>query len=180
MRRGAPRAGRARLSALGADVSSLHKSEELGGVYFDDRRWHRHADSALEIPKRPGLSHIRLRVWVDPADGYHEIAELVAMARRAKRSGLGVLVDLHYSDTWADLSHPTPQGQARSLRDVLSIVRAVPNGRGLGAFYWDATWTAVPGNGWDPADPTSGDAWENQALFDFDDRVLPAADELRR
>ena len=49
----------------------------------------------------------------------------------------------------------TPAGQARNLRDVLSIVRAVPNGRGLGAFYWDATWTAVPGNGWNPADPTT-------------------------
>ena len=52
---------------------------------------------------------------------------------------------------------------------MLSIVRAVPNGRGLGAFYWDATWTAVPGNGWDPTDPASGNAWENQALFDFED-----------
>src|SRR5690606_15165500 len=43
----------------------------------------------------------------------------------------------------------TPEGQAANLRDVLSIVRAVPGGRGLGAFYWEATWTAVPGNGWD-------------------------------
>ena len=74
----------------------------------------------------------------------------------------------------------TPEGQAANFRDVLSIVRAVPNGRGLGAFYWDATWTAVPGNGWDPADPTSGDAWENQALFDFDGRTLPAMREYRR
>jgi arabinogalactan endo-1,4-beta-galactosidase len=37
----------------------------------------------------------------------------------------------------------TPQGQAANFRDVLSIVRAVPNGRSLGAFYSDATWTAV-------------------------------------
>ena len=62
---------------------------------------------------------------------------------------------------------------------MLSIVRAVPNGRGLGAFYWDATWTAVPGNGWDPNDASSGNSWENQALFDFDDLALPALDELR-
>jgi arabinogalactan endo-1,4-beta-galactosidase len=74
----------------------------------------------------------------------------------------------------------TPEGQARNFRDVLSIVRAVPNGRGVGAFYWDATWTGVPGNGWDPTDPTSGNAWENQALFDFADRALPAMDEFRR
>jgi arabinogalactan endo-1,4-beta-galactosidase len=65
------------------------------------------------------------------------------------------------------------------LRDVMSIVRAVPNGRGLGVMYWDATWTGVPCNGWDPADPSSGNAWENQALFDFDDRALPAMNEFK-
>jgi arabinogalactan endo-1,4-beta-galactosidase len=65
------------------------------------------------------------------------------------------------------------------FRDVLSVVRAVPNGRGLGAFWWDATWTGVPGNGWTPRDPSQGNAWENQALFGYDDRVLPAADQFR-
>jgi arabinogalactan endo-1,4-beta-galactosidase len=73
----------------------------------------------------------------------------------------------------------TPEGQSAMLRDVMSIVRAVPDGRGLGIFYWDAAWTGVPGNGWDPADPSSGNAWENQALFDFDDRALPALREFK-
>lgn len=68
----------------------------------------------------------------------------------------------------------SPENQARMLADVMSIVRAVPNGRGLGIMWWDATWTAVEGNGWDPAQPTSGNNWENQALFDFDGRALPA------
>ncbi|MFI9529644.1 glycosyl hydrolase 53 family protein [Micromonospora rosaria] len=44
----------------------------------------------------------------------------------------------------------------------------------LGVFYWEPTWTAVDGAGWDPADPTSGDGWENQALFDYSGRALPA------
>ncbi|GGQ52716.1 hypothetical protein GCM10010267_14270 [Streptomyces griseorubens] len=39
---------------------------------------------------------------------------------------------------------------------------------------WEATWTARDGNGWDPADPSSGNGWEKQALFDHDDRALPA------
>jgi arabinogalactan endo-1,4-beta-galactosidase len=72
----------------------------------------------------------------------------------------------------------TPEGQAANLRDVISIVRAVPDGRGLGVFYWDATWTAVAGNGWDPTDPGSGNGWENQALFDFEERALPALSEF--
>ena len=348
-------AGAAKLSVLGADVSSLKKSQDLGGVYRDDRGRRR---SALDILEDHGASHIRLRVWVNPADGYHDRTEAREMARRAHAQGLDVLVDLHYSDRWADPAHQTkpaawasytteqlrqavydhtydvctsvkahgrgpamiqignelnagmlwpdghtfdppnwdnlasflkagydavkacspstkvvlhlanggdnglyrwwfdnitqrgvsfdviaasyygywhgslgdlqwnlndvsarygkdvivaetaypfvlgdddgwtnliglpeqlvagypatPEGQARNFRDVLSIVRAVPNGRGLGAFYWDATWTGVAGNGWDPEDPTSGNAWENQALFDFEDRPLPAMNELRR
>jgi arabinogalactan endo-1,4-beta-galactosidase len=68
----------------------------------------------------------------------------------------------------------TPEGQACMLADVMSVVRAVPDRRGLGIFYWDATWTAVPGNGFDPAHPELGNNWENQALFDFQNRPLPA------
>ncbi len=365
-------AGDARLSIRGADVSSLAKSEHLGGLYRTD--WGRRGD-ALAILQDHGLNWIRLRVFVDPADGFHGTAELLTMARRAKRLGLRVLVDLHYSDFWADpgkqwtpaawegkifpelkeafvdhtcgvltaltsqgtpadmiqlgneitqgmlwdyaatktgestaddgygtgaqrivrhtenwdqlaelltagyeavksvspqtrvmlhldaggsnetyqwwfgnvtargvpfdligasyyaywhgsladlqsnlndvsarydkdvvvaetaysftladddgwpnvirdasqlvAGYPaTPAGQAANLRDVMSIVRAVPNGRGLGVFYWDATWTAVRGNGWSPRDPASGNEWENQALFDFDDRPLPAMNEF--
>lgn len=73
----------------------------------------------------------------------------------------------------------TPAGQAANLRDVMSIVRAVPGGLGWGVVYWEPAWTAVKGNGWDPDDPASGNAWENQALFDFAGRPLPAMREFR-
>jgi hypothetical protein len=53
-----------------------------------------------------------------------------------------------------------------------SFIRAVPDGRGIGLFYWDAAWTAVIGNGWDSTDSQSGNAWKNQALFDFNDQAL--------
>lgn len=337
--------GRAALSILGADISSLTKSEDFGGVY-------KTADGvpgdALQILRDGGLNYARLRVWVDPADGYHDQAEILTMANRLAPLGIKLLVDFHYSDNWADpgkqnkpaawegldvaqleqavydhtfavcsalaaqgtpadmvqigneinagilwpdgdynhfdtlaalltagsravtdaspstrvmlhiaeggdnemarwffdnltrrdvpfdligLSYYpfwhgslpelqanlidlstrydkdvlvaefayaftvldddgfaniasrnlivdgylfTPDGQRRMLRDVMAIVRGVPDGRGLGVFWWDATWTAVPGNGWDTQDPGSGNGWENQALFDYDDVALPA------
>jgi arabinogalactan endo-1,4-beta-galactosidase len=363
--------GRARLSVLGGDVSSLTKSEAFGGVYRDQGGAPR---DALAILSRHGLNWIRIRAWVHPADGYHDTTELLSMARRARALGLKVLVNLHYSDFWADpgkqwtpaawqgqtfaglkqsfitytrdvmqalvdqgtppdmiqlgneinpgmlwdyaatwtgdstaddgmgipltvhhtenwpnlaelltvgyetvkavsprtrvmlhlaeggsngtfrwwfdnvtsrnvpfdvigasyygywhgsladlqynlndvTSHydkdvvvaetaypftladddnfgniiddagqlvpgypATPAGQAANFRDVMSVVRAVPNGRGLGVFYWEPTWTGVAGNGWSPRDPTSGNGWENQALFDFNDRPLPAMREFR-
>jgi len=72
----------------------------------------------------------------------------------------------------------TPEGQRAMLSDIMSAVRGVPGGRGLGIFYWEPTWTAVKGNGWNPEDPESGNEWENQALFDYDDRALPALEEF--
>jgi arabinogalactan endo-1,4-beta-galactosidase len=341
--------GRSALSILGADISSLMKSEDMGGVYRDVDGTE---GDALEILKLHGLNYARLRVFVDPFDGYHGKEEILAMALRLKSLDIPLLVDFHYSDNWADPGkqfkpaawedydfeqlkqalydhtfdvcnslvaqgtppdmvqvgneinagmlwpngdynhmdnlaallkegyravkdcspstlvmlhiaeggdndmarwwfgnmtrrevpfdvigisyyafwhgslaqlqynlnditarydkdvivvetayaftdqendflenianssmvipgYPyTPEGQRAMLRDVMAVVRAVPNGRGLGVFWWEATWTAVTGNGWDSSDPDSGNAWENQALFDFDDRVLPALDEF--
>jgi arabinogalactan endo-1,4-beta-galactosidase len=45
----------------------------------------------------------------------------------------------------------------------MNIVEAVPNGRGLGVFHWEAIWTSAARNGCDPADGASGNGWENQA-----------------
>lgn len=72
----------------------------------------------------------------------------------------------------------TPAGQAANFRAVQDVVASAPGGRGLSVVLWEPAWTAVPGNGWDPADPTTGNAWENQALFDFDGRELPAMKEF--
>jgi arabinogalactan endo-1,4-beta-galactosidase len=341
--------GKVNLSILGADISSLMKSEAMGGIYRDVDGTE---SDALQILKDHGLNYARLRVFVDPADGYHGKDEILEMAKRLQRIGIKLLVDFHYSDNWADpgkqnkpaawknydfeqlkkavydhtfdicrslvdqgtppdmvqvgneinagmlwpdgdyqhmdnlaallkegnqavkdcssstpvmlhiaeggdnelarwwfdnmvrrevpfevigisyypfwhgtlgqlqnnlndisdrydkdvivvetayaftdqeddflanianskLATPgypfTPEGQRAMLRDIMAIVRAVPDGRGLGVFYWDAAWTAVPGNGWDSTDPESGNAWENQALFDYEDRALPALDEF--
>ncbi|MCD0442935.1 arabinogalactan endo-1,4-beta-galactosidase [Glycomyces sp. A-F 0318] len=67
----------------------------------------------------------------------------------------------------------SPENQSHWLEEVAKVLRAVPDGLGKGLFWWEATWTGVEGAGWDPADPASGNAWENQALFDFDGKALP-------
>lgn len=342
----------------GADLSSVPKNEAFGAAYLD-------ASGARQAPERiladAGANLGRLKVFVNPADGFNDQAHVVAMAKRLKAAGMKVLIDFHYSDTWADPGKQTlpsawqgltpaqlttkvyehtssvltaldaagvpadyvqigneinpgllwPWGQtwdvnpsdgvsgaqwenladflkagikavhdttpaaktilhltnlnngiggltwwydevtahgvgfdiiglsyygywhgglgglqtavstlsARYDKDVLvvetaypwtladnptvpwentidspdelvpgypatvqsqrawfdavqDVVVSAPGGRGLGAVYWEPAWTAVAGNGWDPADPTSGNAWENQATFDFTGRVL--------
>ena len=330
----------------GGDVSSLAKNEAFGGTYFDANG---NPVDPLVLLRDNGMNYARLKVWVNPADGFNNRTRVLAMAQRIKALGMGLVIDFHYSDSWADpgqqnkpaawqglsfnqlrqavydhtfdvldglrdqgtpadiaqigneinagmlwpdgstnnwnnlaqlltagaqaakdvdssiqvmlhlaeggnnaqhrwwfdnatsrgvpfdiigVSHyiywhgslaslqfnlndlasrygkpvavmetaygftlaqddstpnifnsslqqaggypATPSGQAQALRDVFEVVEAVPNGRGLGVFYWEPTWTAVPGAGWDPTDPNSGNGWENQALFDYHSRALPA------
>lgn len=74
----------------------------------------------------------------------------------------------------------TPQGQFAFMNDLESIIINVPNGRGLGYFYWEPTWLPVPGAVWgtpagvayanDPVTPTN--TWDNLTLFDFDGNAL--------
>lgn len=75
------------------------------------------------------------------------------------------------------LDYPvTPAGQAGNLAAVMNAARAAG---AVGVFYWEPTWTVVKGNGWDPFNRASGSQWENQALFDFNGRALPAMNEFK-
>ena len=67
----------------------------------------------------------------------------------------------------------TPAGQAAFFRAVQDVTVSAAGGRGRGAVYWEPAWTAVEGAGWDLHDPASGNAWENQAMFDHEGRALP-------
>ncbi len=67
----------------------------------------------------------------------------------------------------------TVLGQATAMRDVMDAVAQVPDSRGLGIFYWEPDWIAVDGAGWKTGE---GDAWENQAMFNFRGEVLPSMD----
>lgn len=66
---------------------------------------------------------------------------------------------------------PTVQGQATAIRDIMAAVAQVPNGKGLGLFYWEPEWIAVDGAGWATG---QGNAWENLAMFDFEGQALPS------
>ncbi|WP_223650769.1 glycosyl hydrolase 53 family protein [Hymenobacter psoromatis] len=54
-----------------------------------------------------GLNTIRLRVWVNPPGGYCSPADVLAKAQRAQALGYRLLIDFHYSDTFADPGHQT-------------------------------------------------------------------------
>ncbi|RTL14133.1 MAG: arabinogalactan endo-1,4-beta-galactosidase [Flavobacteriaceae bacterium] len=67
--------------------------------------------------------------------------------------------------------HPSylasPEGQKAFLEQIKNTVKSIPNGQGF--CYWGAEWIAFRGT-----TATNGSSWENQALWDFNRRALPA------
>ncbi|MFI1725964.1 arabinogalactan endo-beta-1,4-galactanase [Streptomyces sp. NPDC020489] len=113
--------GRRRLEIRAMDISSLPKNEDHGAVYrtADGRR-----EDPVRLLARAGVTHARLKVWVNPADGYNTKARVLPLARRLRRAGIGIWVDFHYSDTWADPAHQTKPAAWADL-DVAGLTRAV-------------------------------------------------------
>jgi len=56
----------------------------------------------------------------------------------------------------------TAQGQATAVREVIAAVAAVPEGRGLGVFYWEPAWLPVKEVGWKTGE---GNNWDNLTMF---------------
>jgi arabinogalactan endo-1,4-beta-galactosidase len=86
----------------GADISWLTQMESSGYLFYNSSGT---AMDCMKLMQSLGMNAIRLRVWVNPAGGWCNNADLVAKAKRAKSLGLRILLDIHYSDTWADPGH---------------------------------------------------------------------------
>ena len=84
----------------GADISTLKKVEDNGGSFYDKGK----RKDPLVILRRHGVNYVRLKIWKDPVnvDGYNDLSQTVEMAKRAKKKGLKLLLDFHYSNFWAD------------------------------------------------------------------------------
>ena len=78
------------------------------------------------ILKNLGMNTIRLRVWVSPAGGWNNKADVLAKAIRAKNHGMRIMINFHYSDTWADPGHQTKPSAWTAL-DITGLKNAVSN-----------------------------------------------------
>lgn len=96
------------LFANGGDISWLPEMEKESNFQFLNDNGV--AQDCFQILKDHGINTIRLRTWVNPSmtdwkNGHCSMAETVAMAVRAQSFGMRVMIDFHYSDTWADPGH---------------------------------------------------------------------------
>lgn len=91
---------------IGADISFLQELEDKG-IEFSHNGV---KQDALLLLKEHGFNYIRLRIFNNPAadsgyspnKGYCDLQHTLAFAKRIKKAGLQLLLDFHYSDTWAD------------------------------------------------------------------------------
>ena len=111
-------AGAPREFAIGADISWVQEQEDAGLRFTDEGR----QDDLLAILARHGFDWIRLRIFVDPSApggyspvGYCDLDHTLIMAGRVHAAGLRLLLDFHYSDTWADPGH---QDKPAAWRDL--------------------------------------------------------------
>jgi arabinogalactan endo-1,4-beta-galactosidase len=85
--------------AKGADISWMTEMEASGYLFYDSNGQQK---DGMELIRQEGLNAIRLRAWVNPVSGWCNTKDLVAKALRAKNLGFRIMIDFHYSDSWAD------------------------------------------------------------------------------
>jgi arabinogalactan endo-1,4-beta-galactosidase len=102
----------------GADISMLPYIESRGGVFYDNGQ----AMPLEQILANNGCNLFRLRIFVNPDPVYAHtegaIQDLnwdISLAQRIKAVGGKLLLDFHYSDTWADPGTQTKPAAWSSL-----------------------------------------------------------------
>ena len=89
--------------AKGADVSWLTQMESEGLVF--NSKSGVQTECMRLLKEDCNVDAIRLRVWVNPSAGWNNVHDVLVKARRAASLGLRLMIDFHFSDTWADPGH---------------------------------------------------------------------------
>ncbi|MFA5235580.1 MAG: glycosyl hydrolase 53 family protein [Bacilli bacterium] len=91
---------------MGVDASMVHQILESGGKYYNQDGVEQ---DVFQIMALAGVNYLRVRVWNDPTSpiginggGDLDLETAFWIAQRARMVNMKIIIDLHYSDTWAD------------------------------------------------------------------------------
>lgn len=101
----------------GMDISSYPEMMDRGHRYYD---FDGNEVNVIDFAKEQGFNYGRLRIWNNPecvreSGGYCDLAHTRRMAAEIKKRGMGLLLDFHYSDWWAD---PGKQTKPQAWNDL--------------------------------------------------------------
>ena len=85
----------------GVDLSMLKQVEDNAGLFYDNGN---QIDPIQEFNSK-GINTVRIKIWHNPLLNYNDLESVLEIAERVKDAELDLLLDFHYSDTWADPSN---------------------------------------------------------------------------
>lgn len=88
----------ANVRITGADMSFTLQEEAINNYVSDNGE----TKPVEQILAHHGINYSRLRLWVNPEAGTSDLKSALAMGMRSSAAGMKLLLNLHYSDTWAD------------------------------------------------------------------------------
>lgn len=105
---------------FGSDFSIMKRMEDFGGIY----KFKGIEKEGLLIFKENGFTWARLRLFHSPeirGQVCNDLPYTIESARRAKKIGFKILLDIVYSDTWVDPGHQAVPEAWKNLRhDILT------------------------------------------------------------
>ena len=116
----------------GADLSYVNEMEDCGASFSDLQN---ESKDPYIIFKEAGTNLVRIRLWHNPTwTNYSNFEDVKKSIQRAKSKGMEVLLDFHYSDTWAD---PNKQEIPSLWNDQIE------NNETLGKLLYDYTYNTL-------------------------------------
>jgi arabinogalactan endo-1,4-beta-galactosidase len=107
---------------FGVDLSYVNEMEDCGAVYRED-----------DVPQDPftlfhdhGANLVRARLWHTPTwTAYSTLDNVKKTFARAQEAGMGTLLDIHYSDNWADPGRQEIPAAWENIEDEDELAQAV-------------------------------------------------------
>lgn len=124
---------------FGGDISVLPNYEKDGTVYRDSGRKVQFMDF---VKTEGGWNAIRVRLFVDPENApesakkegvCQDINYIIPLCKQVKAAGMKLMLDFHYSDTWADPPSSTHRKHGREPDGRLLPTPSMPSP--VGRFY---------------------------------------------
>lgn len=109
---------------LGVDLSYVNEMEDCDAVYYENGT----AKDVYDIFSSHQAQVVRFRLWHNPTwTNYSNYSDVEKGISRAKAAGMEVLLDFHYSDTWADPSAQTRPAAWSGITDLTILADSVYN-----------------------------------------------------